>query len=64
MIISIKAKTPLTKFRTTDDKNSKQTRDRKSLSLLRSESRSVVSYSVTPRTIQSREFSRPEYWSG
>ena len=29
-----------------------------------SESHSVVSYSVTPWTIQSMEFSRPEYWSG
>ena len=29
-----------------------------------SESRSVVSDSVTPWTIQSMEFSRPEYWSG
>ena len=29
-----------------------------------SESRSVVSDSVTPWTIQSVEFSRPEYWSG
>ena len=31
---------------------------------MKSESRSVVSYSVTPWTIQSMEFSRPEYWSG
>ena len=29
-----------------------------------SESHSVVSNSVTPWTIQSMEFSRPEYWSG
>ena len=30
-----------------------------------SESRSVLSDSlVTPRTIQSMEFSRPEYWTG
>ena len=29
-----------------------------------SESRSVVSDSVTPWPIQSIEFSRPEYWSG
>ena len=29
-----------------------------------SESRSVVSDSATPRTVQSMEFSRPEYWSG
>ena len=29
-----------------------------------SESRSVVSDSVTPWTIQSMEFSRSEYWSG
>ena len=29
-----------------------------------SESRSVVSDSVIPRTIESMEFSRPEYWSG
>ena len=32
--------------------------------LYESESRSVVSDSATPRTIQSMEFSRPEYWSG
>ena len=29
-----------------------------------SESHSVVSDSATPWTIQSMEFSRPEYWSG
>ena len=29
-----------------------------------SERGSVVSYYVTPWTIQSVEFSRPEYWSG
>ena len=29
-----------------------------------SESHSVISDSVTPWTIQSMEFSRPEYWSG
>ena len=29
-----------------------------------SQRRSVVSDSVTPWTIQSMEFSRPEYWSG
>ena len=29
-----------------------------------SQSRSAVSESVTPWTIQSMEFSRPEYWSG
>ena len=29
-----------------------------------SESRTVVSDSATPWTIQSMEFSRPEYWSG
>ena len=29
-----------------------------------SESRSVMSDSVIPWTIQSLEFSRPEYWSG
>ena len=29
-----------------------------------SESHSVVSDSATPSTIQSMEFSRPEYWSG
>ena len=29
-----------------------------------SESRSVMSDSVTPWTMQSMEFSRPEYWSG
>ena len=29
-----------------------------------SESHSVVSDSVTPWTVQSTEFSRPEYWSG
>ena len=29
-----------------------------------SESHSVMSDSVTPQTIQSMEFSRPEYWSG
>ena len=28
------------------------------------ESHLIVSNSVTPRTIQSMEFSRPEYWSG
>ena len=28
-----------------------------------SESRSVVSDSATPRTTQSMEFSKPEYWS-
>ena len=32
--------------------------------VLDSESRSVVSDSATPWTIQSMEFSRPEYWSG
>ena len=30
----------------------------------RSESRSVVSDSATPWTIQPMKFSRPEYWSG
>ena len=29
-----------------------------------SESRSVMSDSASPWTIQSMEFSRPEYWSG
>ena len=29
-----------------------------------SERRSVVSDSATPWTVQSMEFSRPEYWSG
>ena len=29
-----------------------------------SESHSVVSDSVTPRTIKTMEFSRPEYWNG
>ena len=29
-----------------------------------SETHSVVSDSATPWTIQSKEFSRPEYWSG
>ena len=32
--------------------------------LSESESRSVKSNSATPRTIQSMEFSRPEFWSG
>ena len=30
----------------------------------KSESRSAVSYSATPWTTESREFSKPEYWSG
>ena len=34
------------------------------LSPTESESRSVVSDSATPLTVQSMEFSRPEYWSG
>ena len=29
-----------------------------------SENRSIVSNSLWPQTIQSMEFSRPEYWSG
>ena len=29
-----------------------------------SESHSVMSHSATPWTIESMEFSRPEYWSG
>ena len=32
--------------------------------VLGSESRSVMSNSVTPWTIWSMEFSRPEYWNG
>ena len=35
-----------------------------SLIKVKSKSRSVMSDSVTPWTIQSLEFSRPEYWSG
>ena len=34
------------------------------MSIIESKSRSVVSNSVPPWTIQSMEFSRPEYWSG
>ena len=36
----------------------------KDQTLKESESCSVVSDSATPWTIQSMEFSRPEYWSG
>ena len=36
----------------------------KQKSITKSESHSVVSDSVTPWTIQSTEYSRPEYWSG
>ena len=34
------------------------------MSIIESKSRSVVSNSAPPWTIQSMEFSRPEYWSG
>ena len=40
------------------------TRDWTGIPCIASESHSVVSDSATPRTIQFREFSRPEHWSG